>query len=44
MSETIEDTLTDEEKKEMEQAAIEAERSKTKYGDGLPEGHRENDE
>lgn len=41
---TVEDTLTDEEKDEMEQAKIEVERSKTKYGSGVPEGHREIDD
>jgi len=40
----VEDTLTEGEKDELEQAAIENERSQTKYGSDLPKGHRENDE
>jgi hypothetical protein len=40
----IEDSLTEEEKDELEQAAIDNERSKTKYGSSLSDDHRESDE
>lgn len=38
---TVEDTVTDEEVKNVERAEITSEREKTKYGGGIPEGHRE---
>jgi len=37
-------SLTDEEKDELEQAAIKNERAKTKYGSGIPDGHRDNND
>jgi hypothetical protein len=40
----VADTLTKGEKDDLEQAAIENERSKTVYGDGLPDDYRENSE
>ena len=40
----VEDTLSEREKDDLEQAAIENERSKTKYGGGISEGHRGNND
>jgi hypothetical protein len=39
----IEDSLTEGEKDELEQAAIDNERSKTVYGSELPDDHRDGD-